>query len=178
MRYAAGMISALIHVARPDDPEAIERLADTLSALVAGVAAGLVADAVIVSERACQSLDTIADASGASLVASGGTSPWRAGARAARHDWLLCLEAGDLPREGWIRTVDRFVGTARPEVSLGRLRRPHAGPAARIAARIERLVGAANPRAGDLVRRQSLLTGSAFAPRLRPRSLAAGLDRS
>lgn len=172
------MISALIHVARPADPEAIERLADTLSALVAGVAAGLVADAVIVSERMSDTLETIADASGATLVGSGAAGPWRAGARAARHDWVLCLEAGDLPREGWIRSVDRFVGTARPEVSLARLRRPHAGIGDRLAARIERLFGARSPRAGDLVRRETLLAGSGLSPRQRPRAMSAGLDRS
>ncbi|GEO98160.1 hypothetical protein [Methylobacterium haplocladii] len=172
------MISALIHVARPADPEAIERLADTLSALVAGVAAGLVADAVIVSARACDALETIADASGATLVQSGPAGPWRAAAQMARHDWVLCLEAGDLPREGWIRSVDRFVGTARPEVILARLRRPHAGIGDRLAARIERLLGARNPRAGDLVRRDSLLAGSGFSPRQRPRAMSAGLERT
>lgn len=172
------MISVLIHVARPTDPQAIESLADTLSALVAGVAAGLVADAVIVSGRKSDALETIADGSGATLVQSGPVGPWRAGARVARRDWLLCLEAGDLPREGWIRSVDRFVGTARPEVSLARLRRPHAGLGDRLAARIERLLGARNPRAGDLVRRDSLVTGVGFSPRQRPRAMTAGLDRA
>ena len=173
------MISGLIHIARPADPDAIERLADTLSALVAGVAAGLVADAVIVSGCACESLQTVAEASGARLVVRArGGSPWRAGARAARRDWVLCLEAGDLPREGWIRTVDRFVGTARPEVSLARLRRPHSGLPARIAARGESVIGVKEPRAGDLVRRERLLTGTAFAPRLKPRLLAARIDRA
>ena len=42
------MISALIHVARPADPDAIDRLADTLGALVAGVAAGLELELAVV----------------------------------------------------------------------------------------------------------------------------------
>ncbi|MET0428253.1 MAG: hypothetical protein ABW026_07115 [Microvirga sp.] len=172
------MISVLIYVPRPADPDAIERLADTLSALVAGVAAGLVADAVIVSARIGDALETIADGSGATLVQSGSDGPWRAGARVARRDWVLCLEAGDLPREGWIRTVDRFVGTARPEVSLARLRRPHAGFTDRTMMRLERVLGARSPRGGDLVRRASLLAGSGFSPRQRPRRLSAGLERA
>ena len=173
------MISALIHVARPADPESIERLADTLSALVAGVAAGLVADAVIVSGGASEALNTVAEASGARLVQRArGASPWRAGAQAARRDWVLCLEAGDLLREGWIRTVDRFVNTARPEVSLARLRRPHAVLPARIAARGERIIGVREPRAGDLVRRERLLAGAVLAPRLKPRILSVRIDRS
>ena len=89
------MISGLIHVARSSDPVAIECLADTLSALVAGVAAGLVGDAVIVTAESCPSLETMAEGSGATLVVRPtGANPWSAGARAARREWLLCLEPG------------------------------------------------------------------------------------
>ncbi|GJE25754.1 hypothetical protein [Methylobacterium organophilum] len=173
------MISCVIHVSRPAEAEAIERLADTLSALVEGVAAGLVSDAVIVASQANEALDTIADGAGATfLQRSPGASPWSAGAKAARRDWVLCLEAGDIPSEGWIRHLDRFVGTARPEVSLGRLRRPHAGLPSRIRARGERVVGVRRARAGDLVRRERLAGGNAFHPRLHPRMLLARLDRA
>ena len=96
---------------------------------------------------------------------------------AARRDWVLCLEAGDVPAEGWIRTLDRFIGTARPEIGLGRLRRPHAALPTRIAARSERVVGVRRPRAGDVVRRDRLLGGPTLSPRLRPRWLPARLDR-
>ena len=173
------MISGLIHVPRPADPEAVDRLADTLSALIAGVAAGLVGDAVIVSPYATEALEAVAEGSGAALVVQGDAGrPWRAGAQAARREWVLCLEAGDIPREGWVRTLDRFVGTARPEEALARLRRPHAALSERIAARIERVIGAGCPRAGDLVRRASLLAGPRFAPRLGPRRLPERLERA
>ncbi|TXM81402.1 hypothetical protein FV223_29630, partial [Methylobacterium sp. WL116] len=62
------MISALVHVADPGDADAIDRLADTLGALVGGVAAGLVGDAVIVAAAMGEAVDTIADATGATLV--------------------------------------------------------------------------------------------------------------
>lgn len=173
------MISALTYVARPGDPDAIERLADTLSALVAGVANGLVGDAVIVTAQAHEAVETVAEATGASLVVRPlGTSPWLAAARIARRDWALCLDAGDVPSEGWIRILDRFVHNVRPEVSLARLRRPHANLPTRLAARGERVIGAGAPRAGDLVRREKLIAGPSFAPRLKPRFLGARLERA
>lgn len=172
------MISALIHVARPTDPDAVDHLADTLGALVAGVAAGLIGDAVIIVSAPVAALDTVAEATGATLVVHNrGTTPWSAGARAARREWVLCLEAGDVPAEGWIRILDRFIGTARPDLALGRLRRPHAGLPARIAARSESVIGVNAPRAGDLVRRDRLLSGPSFSRRLKARKLLARLDR-
>lgn len=172
------MISGLIHVSRPSDPIAVDRLADTLAALVAGVAAGLVGDAVIVVPEVTAAIETVAEATGATLVArKRGASPWSAGARAARREWVLCLEAGDVPAEGWIRTLDRFIGTAGPDIVLGRLRRPHTTLSVRFAARGETVIGVSRPRAGDVVRRQRLIDGSTFSPRIRPRRLPARLDR-
>ena len=173
------MISCAIQVTRPADPETIERLADTLSALVAGVAAGLVGDAVIVSPDASDGLETVAEGCGATLVVCApGTDAWQAAARAARREWLLCLEAGDVPAEGWIRTLDRFVGTARPETALGRLGRRPDGLRARLAASGERVLGVGRPRAGDLVRRDRLLSGPPFRPRLTPNPVGARLQGS
>lgn len=172
------MISALVAVATPVDADAIDRLADTLGALVAGVAGGLVGDAVIVTAGAADAgLATVAEATGATLVVSGADDPWAAAARAARRDWVLCLEAGDVPAEGWIRTLDRFVGTARSDAVLGRLRRPHASWAVRLARPVERLVGARTVRAGDVLRRDRLARGARLAPRLTVRPLIGRVDR-
>lgn len=118
------MLSAVTYLADPAEPDAIDRLADTLSVLVSGVAGGLVGDAVIVAGRESEAVAAVAEATGATLVLHRGGNPYAAGAVAARRDWILCLEAGDVPAEGWIRTLDRFVGTARPETALGRLHRP------------------------------------------------------
>ena len=65
----------------------------------------------------------VADAVGATLVIdpSGG---WSQGARAAKRDWLLCLADGDVPTEGWIRALDRFIALSPPDRLFGRLRRP------------------------------------------------------
>lgn len=172
------MISALIHVAMPVGPDAVDQLADTLGALVEGVAAGLVGDAVIIAPAHDPSIDAVAEATGATFVVrSGGTPPWSDGAKAARREWVLCLEAGDVPAEGWIRTIDRFIGTARPEMVLGRLRRPHAGLPSRLAAQGESVIGVRAPRAGDLVRRDRLVASAVFSTRLHPRRVNVRLNR-
>ena len=173
------MITSLIDVARPSDPDAIDRLADTLAALIPGVAAGLIGDAVIMSAQMTAALATIADGSGATLVPRPDGPPcWSVAAAAARREWVLCLAAGDVPRDGWIRILDRFTATARPEVALARLRRRHETLASTIAAHGERLVGAGRARAGDLVRRDKLMREPAFAPRLRPHRLPVWLERA
>ncbi|MEE7450661.1 hypothetical protein MRF4_24245 [Methylobacterium radiotolerans] len=159
------MLSAVTYLADPADPDAIDRLADTLSVLVSGVAGGLVGDAVIVAGRDSEAVAAVAEATGATLVLHRVGNPYAAGAAAARRDWILCLEAGDVPAEGWIRTLDRFVGTARPETALGRLR-------------VETVAGARQARAGDVVRREALRAEGAFAGRLKVRPLIARIERA
>lgn len=118
------MLSALILSRDGPDP-----LAVTLSALVAGVAHGVVADAVVIVERDDADIARIADAIGAEyVVAAEGADPWRTGARIARREWLICLESGDLPLEGWIDAVDRFAFAASMEgYPVGRLARRSRG---------------------------------------------------
>ena len=151
--YAAPMITALIRVRR--GPEA---LAVTLSALVPAVTAGLVGDAVVLSERRDDAVALVADAAGATLIVAEDPS-WRAGAGAARRDWLLCLDDGDLPQEGWIRVLDRFLRAGRPEQSLARLRRRRAGMLETALDAVSGLVGRTSVSAGDLVHRRVLLSG-------------------
>jgi hypothetical protein len=172
------MLSAVTYLADPADPDAIDRLADTLSVLVSGVAGGLIGDAVIVSGSESEAVAAVAEATGASLVLHRGGNPYAAGAAAARRDWILCLEAGDVPAEGWIRTLDRFVGTARPETALGRLHRTAAGWLERLVGRLESVMGARQARAGDVVRREALRSGGPFAARLKVRPLIARIERA
>lgn len=171
------MLSAVTLLDDPANPDAIDRLADTLSVLVSGVAGGLVGDAIIVVPREAPAVATVAEATGAVLVVDAGGAPFAAGAALARRDWILCLEAGDVPAEGWIRTLDRFVGMAKPEIGIGRLDRP-APLRTRFLARLEGLIGARGVRAGDVVRREDLLGRSGRAGRLRIRILNGRIDRS
>jgi len=150
------MITALILAG--DDPRP---LAATISALVAGVADGVVTDAVVIAAAPAPALEALADASGAALVVHApGEDPWRAGARAARHEWLLCLEAGDVPLDGWIRALERFAGPASAGAppALGRLHRRADGILPRLAATLA--ARSSRPRAGDLVHARHLTDGA------------------
>jgi glycosyltransferase involved in cell wall biosynthesis len=141
------MITVLIRVTH-----GAEALAATLSALVPAVAAGLVGDAVILADRQDDTLAKVADAVGATLVVAERGS-WTAGARVARRDWLLCLDDGDIPQEGWIRVLDRFVALSGPEQGLARMRRRQAG----VARALTNLFADVKVRAGDLVHRRVLM---------------------
>jgi hypothetical protein len=141
------MITVLVRVTH--GPEA---LAATLSALVPAVAAGLIGDAVILADRQDETLEKVADAVGATLVVAQRGS-WTEGAKAARRDWLLCLDDGDIPQEGWIRILDRFVALSEPEQGLARMRRRRAG----VASALTNLFADSRVRAGDLVHRRVLM---------------------
>lgn len=170
------MFTAAIHLPGALDPERIDALADTLAALVAGVAAGVIGDAVIAAAHPDDpEVATMAESTGATLVERG-RNPWVAAAGPARRPWMLCLEAGDVPAEGWIRVLDRFGGTASTE-SIGRLRRPHAPLFERIAGRREALTGTRQVRAGDLVLVQAVRAGLPFKARLPVTPLRASLLR-
>ena len=129
-----------------------EALAATLSALVPAVAAGLVGDAVILAGEQDETLAKVADSVGASLIVAQEVT-WADGARAARRDWLLCLDDGDIPQEGWIRVLDRFIALAQPERGLARFRRQGAG----FSGFLRRVLARSSVRAGDLVHRRVLL---------------------
>jgi hypothetical protein len=157
------MITVLVRVTH--GPEA---LAATLSALVPAVAAGLVGDAVILAGRPDEVVSRVADAAGATLVVAEDPS-WLAGAAAARRDWLLCLHAGDIPQEGWIRVLERFVSLGGQERGLARLRRQ-----ASLRGTLAALLRRSSVRAGDLVHRSVLLDGTKPRPPVR---LSAKIER-
>jgi len=148
--YDGRMITVLIRVSH--GPEA---LVMTLSSLVPAVADGLVGDAVIIAPAHDDATSAVADASGATLVVSDDLS-WRHGAGMARKDWILCLDDGDIPQEGWIRVLDRFITLGARDRYLGRLRR--SGGIVRRASNAARtLFCASGVRAGDLVHARALL---------------------
>jgi hypothetical protein len=145
------MITVLIRVNH--GPEA---LVMTLSALVPAVAAGLVGDAVILASAQDDQLSAVADAAGATLVMAPEGS-WRKGSQVARREWLLCLNDGDIPQEGWIRVLDRFIAQGHPDRHLGRLRRRKAGLVQRAFDLLGNVSGSSSIRVGDLVHRRILL---------------------
>lgn len=163
------MITILVRVER-----GVEALAATLASLVPGVAAGLVADAVVLASEAEEETARLADAAGATLVVAPQARGWGPGAASARREWLWCLLDGDAPSEGWVRAVGQFVSLASLDGRM--LGRPCYRPLS-LPARITRLAeraGTRTVRPGDLVRRD-LLAAPAF--RLRPLFLSALVER-
>lgn len=155
------MLSALVHSRA--GPEA---LAATLSALVTGVAEGVVADAVVIVEQESAAIERIIEATGAShVMIDAGSDPWSAGAALARRDWFMCLEAGDIPLEGWIGAVDRFAFIAEREgYPIGRLARRAPDWGSWLRERVGRL--SRDIRAGDIVHRSKLDGARARRPRI------------
>lgn len=159
------MITALIRVTH--GPEA---LAVTLSALVPAVAAGLVADAVVLLAVADDAIDRVVEEAGATLVLSRALS-WSEGAKRARREWLLCLDDGDLPQEGWIRVLDRFVSADRQD--RARLRRRQGLLQATVYI-MRYWLSRSAIRAGDLVHRRVVMDGTKAGSPVR---LAAVIER-
>ena len=150
-----------------------EDLAVTLGALVPAVVEGLVGDAVVIARQHDASVTRIAEVAGASLVVTSDADPWVAGAAAARRDWLLCLEAGDVPGEGWMRAADRFLSNAvRGGHHLGRFSRP--GMASALMRFQERWTGVRAVRAGHVAQRSWLVSQ---AGRERPLPIGAAIER-
>jgi hypothetical protein len=154
-----------------------EDLAATLTALVPAVVEGLMGDAVVIATGPDPAVAAIAEIAGASLaLAPAGADPWRAGGSLARREWLLCLKAGDMPADGWMRGVDRFLAAAgRDGRPLGRLARTGA-PADALLRLAEGVAGTRIVRAGDLVRRDWLATGD--GTRVRPVPIAGRIARA
>jgi rSAM/selenodomain-associated transferase 2 len=87
--------------------EAADRIGPCLAALVEGVAEGLVAELVITDGGSADAIAEIAEETGARLVAAprGRGTQLRAGAKAARGDWLLFLHADTVLPPGWPAAV-------------------------------------------------------------------------
>lgn len=164
------MITALVRAGHGTDA-----LAATLSALVSAVAEGLVGDAVVLSRDDDDDALRIADALGAHFVRlQAGEDPWRKGAALAKREWVLCLDAGDVPSEGWIRAVERFIAFSPAERRHGRMpRRAGTWPEA-LGLGWRALVAGGAVRSGDVVRRAALLDGSRSG---RPARIAASTER-
>ena len=152
-----------------------EALAATLSALVPAVVEGLVGDAVVIIRHEHAAVATMAEVAGASLaVISDDADPWGAGGRLARREWLLCLQSGDVPGEGWMRAVERFLTVAAQRGEpLGRFSRSGFGVASMRLA--EHVTGIRRVRAGDLVRRDWLAARD--GTRVRPLRIGARIER-
>ena len=153
----------------------VEALVATLAAVIPAIPEGLVADAVILTDQPCREVEMVADGVGAAhAVVPPDGDPWRAGAILARRDWVLCLEEGDVPQQGWIAALDRFISSGSPDRRFGRFRNRGSMRFIRIFA-LGRLWPGYRVRGGDLLRRD-LLLGEERSLR-RPADVSADLWR-
>jgi hypothetical protein len=84
-------------------------LAATFSVLIPAVADGFLGHAVVVDAAGASEVERLADATGASYLRAGGAAGWHLGAGQARGDWLILLNAGDVPQAHWAQIVDRHL---------------------------------------------------------------------
>jgi hypothetical protein len=144
---------------------------------VPAVVVGLMGDAVVIARAPDPALVAIAETAGASLaIACPGADLWREGGSLARREWLLCLQSGDVPADGWMRAVDRFLVTAvRENRPIGRFSRRGSGAATALSRLIEGVAGTRAVRPGDVVQRNWLT--AADAARVRPLRIPARIER-
>jgi hypothetical protein len=100
------MLTAIIPTLDSERP-----LVPTLAALVPGVTAGLLTDAVIVDGGSRDETEKVADIAGCRFLAAPGPLGLRlqAGAEAARCEWLLFLRPGTVLDPLWTADTTRFV---------------------------------------------------------------------
>lgn len=91
------MLSVLIET-RNDE----EALARTLAALIGAAVEGVVRDVVVCDLGSTDRTRYVAEHAGCHFIGAGGVS---AGIAAARSDWLLILEPGARPVDGWTDAV-------------------------------------------------------------------------
>ncbi len=103
---------------RDQEPE----LAQTLAVLVAGAIDGLVSDVVVLDHGSSDGTARLAEAAGCRFYRQ-----WNMAEilNAARGDWILLVEPGARPQNGWIEEICEYVASSRKpaQFSASRLHR-------------------------------------------------------
>lgn len=146
-------------------------LAATFSVLIPAVADGFLGHAVIVDAGSHAEIERLADATGASYLRAGGAEGWHLGAAEARGDWLILLDAGDVPQPHWAQAVERHLMLAPETPGLIALR----GVAGSLRERAAISFGARRLRAGLVLPKSTVLAGRLDAT---PRRLPVRRERA
>ena len=143
-------------------------LAATLSALVPGAVEGLIAEVIVLDRGSTDGTAALADAAGARFLAQ---PDLREAVRSARGEWLLLMEPGARPLQGWIEHIAQHMAIGKMPARLSPSREYRLPFLARIKRRksplehgllISRRQAIANAHAGH--RLESLARGLASKP--------------
>ncbi len=103
-----------------------------LTPLVAGIADGLVREALIVDGGSIDDARAIAEAAGCRWIeAFRGAPQWIAGANAAKGEWLLFLPAAGMLERGWVEETRALIERGAHRAAIFRLAYADAEPRAR-----------------------------------------------
>lgn len=110
--------------------ESERTLVPTLTALVPGVLAGLLAEVIVADAGSSDATAEVADVAGCRFMASAAPlgARLREAAATTRTPWLLFLRAGAVPETGWVPAVERFIAGAskQPDLAKAAVFRPSA----------------------------------------------------
>jgi glycosyltransferase involved in cell wall biosynthesis len=97
--------------------ESERALVPTLTALVPGATAGLIAEVIVTDAGSRDATSEVADIAGCIFLSSdkplGGRL--RAAARTAKGAWLMFLRPGCVPEPGWIGAVEQFLEASKAD---------------------------------------------------------------
>lgn len=140
------MLTVLIETHNDEEP-----LARTLAALVPAAVEGVVRDVIVCDRLSVDHTHRVADQAGCVFVAGGDL---QAALRRARCEWILFLEPGARPVEGWMDPVMAHTGKLASPARFTRVKEDRPGF-------FTRVFSARRPLADGLVmtRRQALALG-------------------
>ena len=137
--------------------ESERTLVQTLSPLVAGATAGLIAEVIVADAGSQDATAEVADLAGCRFLRGQGAlgARLRAAADVARSPWLLFLRAGVVPEPGWLEAVEAFM-QGNGEAATFRLAQQHGS--------LRPLFGRRHPDQGLLVSRQAYAAAGGHRP--------------
>lgn len=140
------MLTVLIETHNDEEP-----LARTLASLVPAAVEGLVRDVIVCDRQSVDHTHEVADQAGCVFIAGG---ELQAALRRARCEWILFLEPGARPIDGWMDPVIAHTGKLASPARFTRAREDRPGF-------FSRFFSARRPLADGLVmtRRQALALG-------------------